>query len=178
MGVDLGDLLDRKRIEIKDLRKMGGCRCFQYPLPVPEHNQAEGRHSAHGQPGQDNIPSIIYRTTNLLEAGIKVAFVFDGEPPTFKADTLEQRSEVGIRHQPPGRRAQAEGREGFKYAQAASRINSEILEDGKRLILAIGLPVFMLSEGEAQAAYMAGRGDVDHVASQDYDTFYSALPRW
>jgi len=36
--------------------------------------------------------------------------------------------------------ARASGEDGFKYAQASSRINSEILEDGRRLIQAMGLP--------------------------------------
>ena len=74
--------------------------------------------------------------------------------------------------------AQAAGQDGFKYAQAASRINSEILEDGRRLILAMGLPVIQApSEGEAQAAHMAARGDVELVGSQDYDSLLFGAPQ-
>ncbi|MGB7544731.1 MAG: flap endonuclease-1, partial [Methanothrix sp.] len=108
----------------------------------------------------------------------KLAFVFDGEPPAFKEDTLAERSESRQKAQAAWQEAQAEGREGFKYAQASSRINSDILEDGKRLILSLGLPVINApSEGEAQAAYMALKGDVDQVASQDYDSLLFGAPQ-
>nr|WP_292475930.1 hypothetical protein [Methanothrix sp.] len=44
----------------------------------------------------------------------------------------------------------------------------EVIDDGRRLIQAMGLPVIKApSEGEAQAAYMAARGDVDYAGSQD-----------
>ena len=70
--------------------------------------------------------------TNLIEAGVKVAFVFDGEPPSFKAETLAQRSKAREKAAAAWQETLAAGQDGFKYAQASSRINSEILQDGKK----------------------------------------------
>ncbi|MDD1737417.1 MAG: flap endonuclease-1 [Methanothrix sp.] len=181
MGVDLGDLLERKRIEIKDLSGRWVAvdafnTLYQFLSIIRQKDgtplmDRQGRITSH-------LSGLLYRTANLLEAGVKLAFVFDGEPPTFKEDTLAQRSESRHKAQAAWQAAQAEGREGFKYAQASSRINSDILEDGKRLILSLGLPVINApSEGEAQAAYMARKGDVDHVASQDYDSLLFGAPQ-
>ncbi|MRR36871.1 flap endonuclease-1 [bacterium] len=181
MGVDLGDLLERKRIEIKDLSGRWVAvdafnTLYQFLSIIRQKDgtplmDSQGRITSH-------LSGLLYRTANLLEAGVKLAFVFDGEPPTFKEDTLSERSESRQKAQAAWQEAQAEGREGFKYAQASSRINSDILEDGKRLILSLGLPVINApSEGEAQAAYMALKGDVDNVASQDYDSLLFGAPQ-
>ena len=35
-----------------------------------------------------HLSGLLYRTANLLEAGVKLAFVFDGEPPSFEACLL------------------------------------------------------------------------------------------
>jgi flap endonuclease-1 len=125
-----------------------------------------------------HLSGIFYRTTSLIEAGIKVAFVFDGQPHPFKAGTLMERSKAREKATAAWEEAKAEGKDGFKYAQAASRLNAEILDDSKRLILSMGLPVIQApSEGEAQAAYMAARGDVHIVASQDYDSILFGAPK-
>jgi flap endonuclease-1 len=53
-----------------------------------------------------------------------------------------------------------------------------MLEDSRRLISAMGLPfVDAPSEGEAQAAHMASKGDVQFVGSQDYDALLFGAPR-
>jgi flap endonuclease-1 len=181
MGVDLGDLLHRKKIEIKDLSGRWVAidafnTLYQFLSIIRQKDgtplmDSLGRVTSH-------LSGLLYRTTNLIEAGVKVAFIFDGEPPTFKAETLAQRSEAREKAASAWEEAKAAGQDGFKYAQAASRINSEILEDGRRLILAMGLPVIQApSEGEAQAASMCARGDVELVGSQDYDSLLFGAPQ-
>jgi flap endonuclease-1 len=181
MGVDLGDLLQRKKIEIKDLSGRWVAidafnTLYQFLSIIRQRDgtplmDSQGRVTSH-------LSGLLYRTTNLIEAGVKVAFIFDGEPPTFKAETLAQRSEAREKAASAWEEAKAAGQDGFKYAQAASRINSEILEDGRRLILAMGLPVIQApSEGEAQAASMCARGEVELVASQDYDSLLFGAPQ-
>lgn len=180
MGVDLGDLLQRKKIEIKELSgKWVAVDAFntlyQYLSIIRQKDgtplmDRQGRVTSH-------LSGLLYRTTNLIEAGIKVAFIFDGDPPSLKAETLAQRSEIREKAEAAWQEAKDAGQDGFKYAQAASRINSEILEDGRRLLLAMGLPVVQApSEGEAQAASMCARGDVEMVASQDYDSLLFGAP--
>ncbi len=181
MGVDLGDLLQRKKIEIKDITGRWVAidafnTLYQFLSIIRQKNgiplmDSKGRVTSH-------LSGLLYRTTNLIEAGVKVAFVFDGEPPSFKAETLAQRSKAREKAAAAWQETLAAGQDGFKYAQASSRINSEILQDGRRLILAMGLPIIQApSEGEAQAAYIAARGDVELVVSQDYDSLLFGAPR-
>lgn len=181
MGVDLGDLLQKKKIEIKDLSGRWVAvdafnTLYQFLSIIRQKDgtplmDSQGRVTSH-------LSGLLYRTANLIESGVKLAFVFDGEPPDLKAGTLAERAEVREKAACAWQEAQAAGQEGFKYAQASSRINSEILEDGRRLILSMGLPVIMApSEGEAQAAHMAGKGDVEWVASQDYDSLLFGAPQ-
>ncbi len=177
----MGDLLHRKKIEIKDLSGRWVAidafnTLYQFLSIIRQKDgtplmDSQGRVTSH-------LSGLLYRTTNLIEAGVKVAFIFDGKPPTFKAETLAQRSEAREKAASAWEEAKAAGQDGFKYAQAASRINSEILEDGRRLISAMGLPVIQApSEGEAQAASMCARGDVELVGSQDYDSLLFGAPQ-
>ena len=181
MGVDLGDLLAKKKIQIEDLSGRWVAidafnTLYQFLSIIRQKDgtplmDSTGRVTSH-------LSGLLYRTTNLIEAGVKVAFVFDGEPPSFKAGTIAQRMEVREKAASAWEAAQAAGQDGFKYAQAASRLNSEILQDAERLILAMGLPVIQApSEGEAQAAHMAAKGDVDMAGSQDYDSLLFGAPR-
>jgi flap endonuclease-1 len=181
MGVDLGDLLQRKKIEIKELSGRWVAvdafnTLYQYLSIIRQKDgtplmDRQGRVTSH-------LSGLLYRTTNLIEAGVKVAFIFDGDPPSLKLETLAQRSEVREKAETAWQEAKEAGQDGFKYAQASSRINSEILEDGRRLLLAMGLPVVQApSEGEAQAAAMCARGDVELVASQDYDSLLFGAPQ-
>ncbi len=180
MGVDLGELLERKKIEIRDLSGRWVAvdafnTLYQFLSIIRQRDgtplmDRQGKVTSH-------LSGLLYRTTNLIEAGVKVAFVFDGQAPSFKRNTLAGRSESRDKAASAWEEARAAGEDGFKYAQAASRINSEIIEDGRRLILAMGLPVIQApSEGEAQAAHMAARGDVDYAGSQDYDSLLFGAP--
>lgn len=180
MGVDLGDLLQKRAIEIKNLSgKWIAVDAFntlyQFLSIIRQKDgtplmDSSGRVTSH-------LSGLLYRATNLIELGVKLVFVFDGEPFHFKAGTIHERSEVRGKAAAAWEEARAEGRDGFKYAQAASRINAEILEDARRLISAMGLPMVQApSEGEAQAAYMASRGDAYAAGSQDYDSLLFGAP--
>jgi flap endonuclease-1 len=181
MGVDLGDLLQKKKIEIKDLSGRWVAvdafnTLYQFLSIIRQRDgtplmDSSGRVTSH-------LSGILYRTTSLIEAGVKVAYVFDGHPHPFKVGTLQERAVIRDKAAAAWEEAKIEGENGFKYAQAASRLNAEILDDSRRLILSMGLPVIQASsEGEAQAAYMAARGDVYIVGSQDYDSLLFGAPR-
>jgi flap endonuclease-1 len=181
MSVDLGDLLQKKKIDIVDLSGRWIAvdafnTLYQFLSIIRQRDgtplmDSSGRITSH-------LSGILYRTTSLIEAGVKVAFVFDGPPHPFKAGTLKGRAEVREKAAIAWEKARAEGEDGFKYAQAAMRLNAEILDDSKRLIQSMGFPVVQSpSEGEAQAAYMAARGDVYIVASQDYDSLLFGAPK-
>ena len=181
MGVDLGDLLERESIEIMELSGRWIAvdafnTLYQFLSIIRQQDgtplkDGSGRTTSH-------LSGILYRMTNLMEAGAKVVFVFDGEPPRFKRETLNQRAEARSKAEEMWERAKEEGLDGFKYAQAASRLGDEMVADSKRLLEAMGIPVVQApSEGEAQAAFMAISGDVDLVGSQDYDALLFGAPK-
>ncbi|RLF66187.1 MAG: flap endonuclease-1 [Thermoplasmata archaeon] len=127
-----------------------------------------------------HLSGLFYRTGNLVEMGIKPVYVFDGEPPPFKRKEIEERVERKEEAERKYMEALRAGRieEARKYASMASRLTSEMIEDAKRLLDALGIPYVQApSEGEAQAAYMAKKGDVYASVSQDYDSLLFGSPR-
>jgi len=127
-----------------------------------------------------HLSGLFYRTGNLVEAGIKPVYVFDGEPPPFKRGEIEERIERREEAERRYMEALKAGRieEARKYASMAARLTPEMIEDAKRLLEALGIPYVQApSEGEAQAAYMARKGDVYASVSQDYDSLLFGSPR-
>ena len=62
-------------------------------------------------------------------------------------------------------------KEARKFAQQTSKLTGNMIEECKKLIEYMGIPVFQASsEGEAQSAYLVENGDAWACASQDYDT--------
>ena len=58
-----------------------------------------------------------------------------------------------------------------KYASRTSRLSKDMVEESKKLISLLGLPIVQApSEGEAQAAYMVGKNEGFAVGSQDFDS--------
>jgi len=138
--------------------------------PLMDH---QGRVTSH-------LSGIIYRVSNFVAAGIKPAFVFDGEPPRLKARTIVARGEIK-------RRAEREWREAVEIGDLAtartkamqtSRLTEEMVDQSKRLLDLLGIPwVQAPAEGEAQASAMARTGVAYAAASQDFDSLLFGSPR-
>ncbi len=127
-----------------------------------------------------HFSGLFYRTINFIELGVKPVYVFDGKPPELKTETIKKRIEVRETAREKWIEALRHGDiiTARKYAQAAIEINETILTESKELLNAMGIPVVQApSEGEAQAAYMAKKGDVWASASQDYDSLLFGSPR-
>ncbi len=63
------------------------------------------------------------------------------------------------------------------YAQQTTRLTKEMVGQAKKLLDLMGVPwVQAPSEGEAQAAYIAQKGDAWASASQDYDSLLFGTP--
>ena len=126
-----------------------------------------------------HLSGLFYRTAYIIEAGVKPVYVFDGEPPEWKKETVLKRKETREHATREWAQARAEGRaDAFKYAQASARLDTQILESSKILLHHLGIPVVnAASEGEAQAAYMTSKGDVSFTASQDIDALLFGTPR-
>ncbi len=119
-----------------------------------------------------HLIGLFNRTTSLMEEGVKLVFVFDGKAPELKEITRQKRKAIKEEASLLLKQAEEAGDvEGMrKYASRTVRLTSEMIEDAKKLVGLLGLPVVQApSEGEAQTAYMSARGDVYAAVSQDYD---------
>ena len=120
-----------------------------------------------------HLSGLFYRTSNLVEMGIKPIYVFDGAPPVLKRAELQRRREVKVEAARHYEKAVAKG-DTVKmrmFAQASTSMKDYMEDDSKRLLSLMGLPwVQAPSEGEAQAAHLTKRGDADYCGSQDYDS--------
>ncbi len=176
MGVDLADIVPREKISLDDLKGKTFAvdaynALYQFlaiirgPTGTPLMDR-NGRVTSH-------LSGLLYRTTNLAERGIKLVYVFDGKPPTLKEVEIKRRraikEEAIVRYEAAIAHGQPE--EAKKYAQATSSLKDMMVEDSLELLKYLGVPyVHAPSEGEAQAAYMASRGDVWGAVSQDFDS--------
>lgn len=127
-----------------------------------------------------HLNGLFYRTINLVEAGIRPVYVFDGKPPELKRAEIEARRAAKEKAREQMERAAAEGRaeDVAKYAKRVVYVADRMAEDAKALLSAMGIPwVQAPSEGEAQAAYMAAKGSVWGAGSQDYDSLLFGAPR-
>jgi len=126
-----------------------------------------------------HLSGLLYRTSNLVEMGIKPIYVFDGTPPALKEVEIKRRMKAKEEALIKYEQALKEGKieEARTYAQATSRLKDYMAEDSKRLLDLMGIPwVQAPSEGEAQAAHLAKREDADYCASQDYDSLLFGAP--
>ena len=182
MGTDIGDLLQKRKVEFSDLAN----RVIAIDAFNTLHQFLSIIRQRDGSPLVDSggrvtshLSGLLYRTASLFEAGIKPLFVFDGKPPDLKSDTLNRRSEIreSAREKWVSSKAAGDLESAFKYAQASSKVNREIVEDSKYLLDIMGIPFVQApSEGEAQAAHMVLKKDANCVASQDYDSFLFGAP--
>ncbi len=187
MGVNLKDLIPREAIVvINDLRELRGKSVaidaynalYQFLAAIRQPDgtplmDSKGRVTSH-------LSGLFYRTINLIENGLKPVYVFDGKPPEMKAREIQERLSIKEEARRKYEKAVAEGKieEARRYAQMMSKLTSDMVQDAKKLLSAMGIPwVQAPSEGEAQAAFMASKGDVWAAASQDYDSLLFGAPR-
>lgn len=182
MGVNLSPIVEAREVELTELRGRTVAidaynTIFQFLSIIRQPD---------GKPLQDDqgrvtshLSGLLYRTANLIEAGMEPSFVFDGKPNEMKAGTIEERIARREKAKQEYEAALAEGdlKKAFSKAQQTSRITPEILETSKELLHLMGIPVIQApSDGEAQAAYMCGKGDVYAAASQDFDSILFGAP--
>lgn len=183
MGVNLSDLVPVEHRELADLTGQtlaidayNSIYQFLSIIRGPDGTplkDSRGRVTSH-------LTGLLYRNINLLEAGIRPAYIFDGHPHVMKAQTLAERSERRTKAHDDWKEAVSEGdieRARTKATQSA-RISNDIVESSRILLTYMGIPVVQApEEGEAQAAYMAAKGDVWAASSQDYDALLFGAPR-
>src|SRR6266571_8195494 len=141
-----------------------------------------------GQPLQDSkgritshLNGLAFRTTRFLaDYDIHPVFVFDGRPPDLKRKEIQKRIEAREKSQREYNAAVAAGDTATAWSKAVmtSRLTRTMVDEAKTLLTLIGIPwVQAPSEGEAQAAFLAHRGDVWAAGSKDYDSLLFGAPR-
>ena len=127
-----------------------------------------------------HLSGAFQRTANLLEAGIRPVFVFDGKPNPLKIGTLTARKERKTKAQKQWEEALEKGdmETARTKAQQTSRLTRDMVAQAVELLGYMGVPcVDAPEEGEAQASYMAEKGDVYAASSQDFDSLLFGAPR-
>jgi len=183
LGVDFKDLVPKIPVKLEDLSgKVIAIDAFnaiyqflsiiRQPDGTPLKDST-GKVTSH-------LSGLFYRTSNLVEMGIKPIYVFDGIPPTLKAAEIERRRQVKVEAAVHYEKAAAKGDTAKMrmFAQATSSMKDYMQDDSRKLLAFMGLPWIQApSEGEAQAAQMTKRGDADYCASQDYDSLLFGAPK-
>jgi len=183
LGVNLRDLVPRTVVKLEDL---GGKSIaidaynalYQFLAIIRQPDGTPLKDS--GGRVTSHLSGLLYRTSNLVEMGIKPIYVFDGKPPSLKEVEIQRRAKIKQDAQVRYERAIKEGKieEARTYAQATSKLKDYMTEDSKKLLNLMGIPWIQApSEGEAQAAHLAKRGDADYCASQDYDSLLFGAPK-
>lgn len=183
MGVKFKDILSPEEINLKDLNGRTIAidaynTIYQFLSGIRQRDGSpltdeEGRVTSH-------LSGILYRTSSIVEKGIKPIYVFDGGPNEYKSKTVEARRALRDEARKKYEEAKAAGdmEEARKYGMRSSRMSEYIIESSKELLSHMGVPyVQAKGEGEAQGAYMVQKGDAWAVASQDYDCLLFGAPR-
>lgn len=183
MGVNLRDIVPKMVVKLEDLSGQSIAidaynALYQFLAIIRQPDgtplkDSTGKVTSH-------LSGLLYRTSNLLEMGIKPIYVFDGVPPVLKREEIERRRQVKVEAAVHYEKAVAKGDtvKARMFAQATTSLKDYMKDDAQRLLDLMGLPwVQAPSEGEAQAAHMTRCGDADYCASQDYDSLLFGAPK-
>ena len=176
LGVNLRDLVPKVTVKLEDLSGKSIAvdaynALYQFLAIIRQPDgtplkDSTGKITSH-------LSGLLYRTSNLVEMGIKPIYIFDGTPPILKEVEIKRRMKAKEEALVKYEQALKEGKieEARMYAQATSRLKDYMAEDSKKLLNLMGIPWIQApSEGEAQAAHLTKRGDANYCASQDYDS--------
>jgi flap endonuclease-1 len=182
MGVQLSKIVPSKEVELLELsgKKIAidaYNTIYQFLSIIRDRMTGEPLRDSKGQI-TSHLSGLLYRTSNLVEVGIKPVFVFDGKPPELKKKTIEARKEAKEEAKKKWKEALEKGEKAITYAQAASHLTDEMVEESKELLNYMGIPwVQAPSEGEMQCAFMCKKKDVWASASQDFDSILVGSPK-
>ncbi|WP_254537963.1 flap endonuclease-1 [Halomarina litorea] len=126
-----------------------------------------------------NLIGVVQGLPKFFEHDLSPVFVFDGGVTELKDAEVSDRQAQRERYE----EQLEEAREGGDAAEIATlesrtqRLTPTILETTRELLSLLDVPVIEApAEGEAQASYMARKGAVDYVGSEDYDTLLLGAP--
>ena len=127
-----------------------------------------------------HLIGLLTRTSRLIaDFDMKPVFVFDGRPNPLKRMTIEMRRAATKKAEIEYSDAVSKKDHAKAWSKAVmtGRLTGSILDDAKRLLMLMGIPwLEALEDAEAQASFMAARGDVWAVGSKDYDCLLYGAP--
>ena len=186
MGCNLRDLTTPEDIDLAELRgKRVGIdaflTAFQFLTTIRDRSptgdggplrDSKGRVVAH-------LMGILNRTTSMLSMGIQPIFIFDGQSPELKADELAARRKRRLEAEAIHKQALEDGdyQTAQKMAQRIVHYSPEMIDDTKKMLDLLGVRwIDAAAEGEGQEAVMAVTGQLDIVATQDWDALLYGSP--
>jgi len=182
MGLNIREIVSRKELNISELKGKVVCVdafnvLYQFLSTIRQ---------ADGTPLQDekgkvtsHLSGIFYRNISLLSEGVKLVYVFDGEPPKLKEKIHKLRGELrSIAREKYETAFKDEDLEDMKkYSSQLIRLEDKMIEESKELLLAMGICVVQApGEGESEAAYLSKKKGIYGVVSQDYDSLVFGAP--
>ena len=183
MGVKLPGILQTKSINWEDLKgkKIGidfsNC-AYQFLSSI---RQKDGSHLMDSKGNvTSHLSGIFYRSINLLQKGIQIAYIFDGKPPELKFQTQKLRRERKEKAKERYSQAKDEGDidSMYKYSKQVTYLNNDMIKESKELIKALGIPIIQSpSESDAQGAFMTEKKDIWAFASSDADCLLHNCPK-
>jgi len=127
----------------------------------------------------NHLQGLLYRTTKMLEYGIKPVYVFDGKAPDLKGDELEKRREKREKAKFELEQAKEQGDEELvsMLSKRTIRVGKKENDECKKLLTLMGLPFIEApSEAEAQCAELCKGGLVYGTATEDMDALTFSTP--
>jgi flap endonuclease-1 len=183
MGLQISEIISKKEIQFSDLKgktlavdAFNAIYQFLTTIRQPDGTplkDSSGNITSH-------LSGLFYRNMNLILEGIKLIYVFDGEPPELKNRTHELRKEAKDEMKEKYEEAKSqEDIEGMgKYSRSLVRLDEQKINESKELLEAMGIAIVQApGEGEAQASFIASKGIAYAVASQDYDCLMFCAPK-
>jgi flap endonuclease-1 len=184
MGVAITSILEPKTIAIDDLRgkvlavdAYNMLYQFLTTIRMPDGTplqDSNGRITSH-------LVGLFSRTTNLLERGVKLIFIFDGQKPVLKQREVDRRKQLKedamVKYVEAVEAQDVEAMK--KFSGRTVTLTKEMVAEAKELLTGLGVPVVQApSEAEAQAARYVREGVAYAVVSQDADCLLFGCPRF
>jgi len=166
MGVVLTPIITKDTIALDALRGRtlavdGNGELYQFLALIrlrdgTPRRDSKGRTTSH-------LSGLFYRSTRLMaDHGVRLAFVFDGEPLPLKAQEIAKRRAGRQCYEEERAAALARGDVATADSKATmtSRLTREMVAEARQLLQLMEIPTVQApSEGEAQAAHMAATSD-------------------
>lgn len=148
---------------------------YQFLIAV----RADGLTLGTGDATTSHLVGLFHRTIRMVELGIVPVYVFDGKAPEMKIKELGRRAERRETADREYREAEEAGdREKMEmYDKRKTKVSSEHVEDCKRLLGLMGIPIEVApSEAEAHCALLCRTRHVYGVATEDMDALTFGAP--